>query len=131
MFKKGTKLYSITSNKCPRSHEGQFFKHRFIYIPNKIILLPKNCPNCKLKYLIDSSFFYGAMYVGYGLTVAISVTMFLIASLIFNTTLLESFIVILITLIILMPLIARLSRVFWINLFIEFEEKFTQKKMTF
>ena len=30
-----------------------------------------NVRNCDLKYMIEPSFFYGAMYVSYGLTVGI------------------------------------------------------------
>ena len=36
------------------------------------------CSSCGLKYKIEPSFFYGAMYVSYGLTVAIGVAAFVI-----------------------------------------------------
>ena len=78
-MKKGTKLYSIFKGKCPRCHEGEFFKNKFTLHPTKVTELHETCSKCDLKYMIEPSFFYGAMYVNYGLTVAIAVTSFIIA----------------------------------------------------
>lgn len=123
MFKKGTKLYSITKNKCPQCQEGLFFKYAFTYNPNKVIKLHENCSNCNLKYVIEPGFFYGAMYVGYGITVATSILAFLIATLVFNTTLLQSFAAIFGVLFFMMPVNLRLSRIIWINMFVEFDKR--------
>jgi uncharacterized protein (DUF983 family) len=122
MFKKGTKNYSVFNNKCPKCQEGDFFKYAFTYAPGKVTKIHDNCPNCNLKYMIEPSFFYGAMYVGYGITVATCIITFLITTFIFKLDLLESFAVILIATLLLMPLNLRLSRILWINMFIAFEE---------
>lgn len=123
MFKKGTKIYSIAKGKCPKCHEGEFFKHKFTYHPSRITKLHDNCPNCNLKYMLEPSFFYGAMYVSYGITVAIFVSVFIIAKVFIGLEILEAFAAILITSILLMPLNMRLSRILWINMFVSFEEK--------
>lgn len=123
MFKKGTKLYSIFNHKCPKCHEGDFFKHKLTYHPNKITKLHDNCPNCDLKYMLEPSFFYGAMYVSYGITVAMFVAVFIIAKVFIGLEILESFAAILITAVILMPLNMRLSRILWINMFVTYEKK--------
>lgn len=123
MFKKGTKIYSIAKGKCPKCHEGDFFKYKFTFNPSKITQLHDNCPNCNLKYMMEPSFFYGAMYVNYGITVALSVATFLISSLIFNLGLLQSFAAIIITLILLAPVNLRLSRILWINMFVSYDPK--------
>ncbi|MFD2530204.1 DUF983 domain-containing protein [Polaribacter marinaquae] len=123
MFKKGTKIYSIAKGKCPKCHEGDFFKYKFTFNPSKITQLHDNCPNCNLKYMMEPSFFYGAMYVNYGITVALSVATFLISSLIFNLGLLQSFATIIVTLILLAPVNLRLSRILWINMFVSYEPK--------
>ena len=91
MFKKGTKLYSILKGKCPRCNEGAFFKYNVTFTPSKVTKLHENCSKCNLKYMIEPSFFYGAMYVNYGITVAISISTFLVAKLIFNGSLLQAF----------------------------------------
>jgi uncharacterized protein (DUF983 family) len=123
MFKKGTKIYSVLNGKCPRCHEGDFFKYKFTFNPSKITQLHDNCPKCNLRYMMEPSFFYGAMYINYGITVALSVVTFLIASLVFGAALLQSFAAIIVTLLLLTPLNLRLSRIIWINMFVKFERE--------
>ena len=122
MFKKGSKTYSILFGKCPRCHEGNFFKYGFTFKPSKITKLHQNCPNCNLKYMIEPSFFYGAMYVNYAITVAVSVITFLISKLVFDFSLLQSFIAIIIALVLLAPVNLRLSRILWINMFVAYKK---------
>ena len=123
MFKKGTKLYSITKGKCPRCHEGDFFKYGFTFHPTKVTKLHDNCPNCNLKYMLEPSFYYGAMYVNYGITVAISVIVFLISSMFLDFNLLESFLTVVAALLILAPINLRLARILWINMFVSYSEE--------
>jgi len=129
MFKKGTKNYSVFNNKCPKCQEGDFFKYAITYAPGKVNKIHENCSNCNLKYMIEPSFFYGAMYVGYGITVATCVITFLISTLIFKLDLLESFAAIIITILLLMPLNLRLSRILWINMFISFEKESQKEEL--
>lgn len=123
IFKKGTKVYSIFKAKCPKCHEGDFFKYSFTFNPSKITQLHNNCSNCGLKYMIEPSFFYGAMYVNYGITVGFSILIFIIAKLVFELSLLQAFAVIVIALIILAPVNLRLSRILWINMFVSYKQK--------
>lgn len=123
MLKKGTKLYSIVRGKCPRCHEGEFFKYRFSFNPSKITKLHENCSKCNFKYMIEPSFFYGAMYINYGITVAIAVIVFVISKIGFELNLLQSFIYVLISLLLLAPLNLRLSRILWINMFVSYSDK--------
>lgn len=127
MFKKGTKLYSIFKAKCPRCHEGEFYKNKFNYRPSKVTEIHSHCPNCNLKYMMEPSFFYGAMYVNYGITVAISVLFFIISKVFFELNLLQSFLSIFLVLVVLAPFNLRLSRILWINMFVSFDKKFTKK----
>jgi uncharacterized protein (DUF983 family) len=127
MFKKGTKLYSIFTWKCPRCQEGNFFKNSFTLYPSKITKIYSNCPNCNLKYMLEPSFYFGAMYINYGITVAISIIAFLISKLVFNLSLLQSFAIIFTTLFVLAPLNLRMSRIIWINMFVSFDDKKTKK----
>ena len=128
MFKKGTKLYSIFNGKCPQCQEGNFFKHRISFVPKKVTELHENCPKCNLKYMLEPSFFYGAMYVNYGITVGLSIVVFLISNLLFNATLLQSFAAILIALLVLMPINLRLSRILWIHMFVAYNPDAVIKK---
>ncbi|WP_088324379.1 DUF983 domain-containing protein [Polaribacter tangerinus] len=123
MFKKGTKIYSVVRGKCPKCHEGDFFKYKFTFNPTKITQLHTNCSSCNLKYMMEPSFFFGAMYVNYGLTVALSVAVFIISKVFFGLDLLTSFATIVGALVILAPLNLRLSRILWINMFVSYKKK--------
>ena len=120
MIKKGTKLYSIFFNKCPKCHEGEFMQENNMYKLEKAFKMNEYCSKCGLKYMMEPSFFYGAMYVSYGLTVGLAIITFIISTLIFNTTMLGSFIPIIAVLLISAPLTTRLSRIIWINLFVSY-----------
>jgi uncharacterized protein (DUF983 family) len=120
MFKKGKMMYSVLRGKCPRCHEGDFFEHPFTFNPTKITKLHKTCSHCGLKYMIEPSFFYGAMYVNYALTVAFGATTFVVSRIFIDLSLLYSFIAVFIVLILLAPINLRLSRILWINMFVKY-----------
>lgn len=126
-MKKGSKIYSISKGKCPRCHEGDFFESSFTFHPKKITQLHKNCSSCGLKYMLEPSFFYGAMYVNYGLTTALSIAVFVIAKLFLGLSLLQTFIAIIVALFLLLPLVLRLSRILWINMFVHYEDQTKSK----
>lgn len=122
-LKKGSKLYSILKLKCPQCHEGDFFIQKSPFKIKQLTKTHKNCPNCNLKYMREPSFYFGAMYVAYGLSVAISILTFLITNLIFHTNLIESFITISIVLILSTTINLRLARIIWINIFVPYQQK--------
>src|SRR5680860_733066 len=103
MVKKGTKLYSILFNKCPRCHDGDFMKEKNMFKLHKAFQMHEYCSKCGLKYMMEPSFFYVAMYVNYGLTVGISIATFIISTLFFNLSLVGSFIPIVIVLVLTAP----------------------------
>ena len=123
MFKKVSKLYSIFKGRCPKCNEGKFFKFSISYNPRKVTKIFDHCSNCNLKYMIEPSFYFGAMYINYGITVAISIFIFLISKLVFESTLLQSFAAIIFSLVILAPFNLRLSRIIWIHMFVNFDSK--------
>ncbi len=120
MIKKGSKLYSILKNKCPRCHVGDFFTYSNPFKLKGNLRIHEHCTNCQLKYMIEPSFFYGAMYVSYGITVAIAIAVFIICQL-FKLNLLASVFIIIGVLILFLPNLVRISRLIYINLFIGFE----------
>lgn len=122
MLKKGSKLYSVFKNKCPQCHEGDFFSHRCSLNLKNNLKIHEKCEVCGLKYMIEPSFFYGAMYVSYALTVAMAVAIFVIGYFL-HLGLISSFIAILVLLIALNPLIMRISRLLYINMFVHFKNK--------
>ena len=127
MLKKGTKLYSMFTGSCPKCHEESMFKNKNPYILSEALSMHETCSNCDTKYKIEPSFFYGAMYVSYGVGVAFAVAAFIIAFLMFQTSLINSFIAIIVTLIVFMPFIIRVSRNIWINFFVKYDPQATSK----
>ncbi len=93
------------------------------YHLGNLFKMHERCSHCGLKYKMEPSFFYGAMYVSYGVGIAFAVAAFIITFLFIGTGLLTTFIAIVLTLIVFMPIIIRLSRNIWINLFVKYDPK--------
>lgn len=66
-------LSSILSCKCPRCRKGKLFKYK-AYQLRKAAIMYEDCTVCKLHFEIEPGFFWGAMYISYAFSVAISVT---------------------------------------------------------
>ncbi|MER3319936.1 MAG: DUF983 domain-containing protein [Allomuricauda sp.] len=130
MLKKGTKMYSILTGNCPRCQEESMYEKSNPYALSKIFSMNERCSHCGLKYKIEPSFFYGAMYVSYGVGIAFAVAAFVISFLFIGTTLLTTFISIVGTLIVFMPIIVRLSRNIWINFFVKYDSSAVKKHQT-
>jgi uncharacterized protein (DUF983 family) len=124
MLKKGSKLNSILTGSCPRCQNESMYLDKNPLHFSKILKMHENCSHCGLKYQIEPSFFYGAMYVSYGLNVALGVAAFVISYLIFGTSLKVSFIAIVISNVVLFPFVLRWSRNIYINLFVSFDKKY-------
>jgi len=71
--------------------------------------------------MIEPAFYFGALYVSYGITVAICIVTFITSKIIFDVALLSSFIAVFIVLILFIPVNLRLSRILWINIFINYK----------
>lgn len=125
MLKKGTKAYSILTGSCPKCHQESMYQDKNPYHLGNIFEMNQRCSNCNTKYKIEPSFFFGAMYVSYAVGIAFAVAVFVISYLIFNTSLLNTFIAIVATLLVLLPFIIRVSRNIWINFFIHYDSKTT------
>ena len=124
---KGTKIYSIFTGACPKCHQESMYQRKNPYILNDVLKINDNCSHCGMKYRLEPSFFYGSMYVSYGVGIAFAVAAFLISYLLIETTLFAAFMSIVGTLIILGPIIMRLSRNIWINLFVGYDKEIAKK----
>ena len=127
MFKKGTKIYSILTGTCPRCHEESMYINANPYILSDTLKIHDRCSNCNTKYRLEPSFFFGAMYASYAVGIAFAFAAFAISYLIIGTSLNVAFFSIVGTLIVFMPIIMRLSRNIWINLFVNYDKTFTKK----
>lgn len=128
-MKKGSKLYSILFQKCPHCHEGELFTDRNPYNLKKIFDMPHECEKCGQIYELEPSFYYGAMYVNYALTVAIAVAVFVAMIVLGSDWKLHHFIIGIIGgIIALAPLTFRLGRAIWINMFVKYDANACEHK---
>ena len=126
MLKKGTVINSILTGSCPKCQEESMYVEKNPYKLNTIYKMHDTCGHCHTQYKIEPSFFYGAMYVSYGVTVAIGVAVFVILNLILQLDVTATFIGIIVAILALMPVTARISRNIYINLFIHFDKNWKQ-----
>ncbi len=125
MFKRGGKLYSVMHFTCPRCHRGKLFVGGFSYRFSEITNMHENCPHCKLKYEQEPGFFYGAMYVSYGLTVALWISVAVASFVLFGGINPWIYLAVGITLLFaLLPGIYRLSRAIWLMMFVPYEAEY-------
>ena len=120
---KGNKIYSIFTGTCPVCQQESMYKEPNPYKVSQIFEMHERCSHCHTKYKIEPSFFFGAMYVSYGVGISFAIAAFLLSYYIFEFSLLEAFLAIVVTLIVLLPIIVRLSRNIWINLFFDYDPK--------
>ena len=123
MLKKGNKLYSILTGSCPRCHGESMYKNPNPYQLGGLFKMRERCSRCNTKYKIEPSFFFGAMYVSYAVGIAFAVAAFVITYIFIGFSLLNSFISIVLTLVIFLPVIIRLSRNIWANFFINYSSE--------
>ncbi len=120
-FLKGSKLYSIFTGTCPVCQNESMYKTQNPYKLSETLKMHERCSYCGTKYKIEPSFFYGAMYVSYPVGIAFATAAFVITYFFFEANLVNTFIAIVGTMILFMPIIMRLSRNIWINFFMKYD----------
>ena len=123
---KGSKLYSIFFNKCPKCYVGSFWASNNPFI-NMFLSTEKSCKaceNCSLVYELEIGFWYGSMYVSYAISVAVMVLFWTLTSFFFpliNTF--NEILIIVLAILIVSPVNYHVSRLIWINFFINYIPK--------
>lgn len=127
------KLGAVLRHRCPKCGKGKFFTKPMSNI-GQLLSMYEKCDNCSLKYEIEPGFFYGSMYVSYGLALifsGITFAFFTIPQYFLHENLNSIFdamgkvpiipfiITNIVVLILLLPYIGRTARVLWLSLFIK------------
>ena len=124
MLKKGSKLNSILTGSCPRCQNESMYVDKNPLHLSKLLKMNEKCSHCDLKYQIEPSFFYGAMYVSYGLNVGLGVASFIISYVFLKANLKVAFLSILASNVILFPFVLRWARNIYINIFVSYDKQF-------
>ena len=127
MFNKGSKLYGIITGVCPKCHEESMYTNKNPYDVTELFSMHENCSNCKIKYKIEPSFFYGSMYVSYGVGIAFAVAAFVISFVLLESSINVAIVAIVASQVLFYPIIVRLSRNIWINLFMNYDKSLAKK----
>ena len=123
LLSKGSKLYSILFNKCPKCHIGSFwatnnpFRNMFFSAENTC----KTCNNCSLAYESETGFWYGSMYVSYAISVAVMVLFWTLTNFFYpQINIYNEILIIIIAILLVSPLNYHISRLIWINFFVKY-----------
>jgi len=121
MFK-GSKLYSIFTGKCPKCHKGKLFLNDNPYKFRNWDKMHSDCSHCGLHYELEPGFFQGAMYVSYGLGVGLGVAIFF--AFLFTVGFDPLWFIIINTLMLVLtaPLLFRMARAIYLNIFIKYNK---------
>ncbi len=97
--------------KCPKCRRGKMFTHS-VFNLRKFQEMNSRCPVCQVNFEPETGFYWGAMYISYAISVAMSITLAVAIRLIFGPGLdINVYIVSIIAIMILFaPMSFRLSR---------------------
>jgi uncharacterized protein (DUF983 family) len=121
---KKNKIAAIVSMKCPKCREGDMFNAP---ITQGIYKMNKECPVCKQAFELEPGFYWGAMYVGYGLSGGYMLSTVGAMLLFLNWSVELAFTISILGGIIIFPLIARLARVIWLNIYVGYDKNFADR----
>ncbi|WP_236975810.1 DUF983 domain-containing protein [Membranihabitans maritimus] len=107
--------------KCPKCRQGDLFEKPFSF--SNAFNMPDHCPVCNQNYFPEPGFYYGAMFIGYGITAW--TFFFLGAILIFLIGMDFNKAIILIVIFAALTFIYffRLARSVWIHIYVKYDPK--------
>lgn len=129
-------LWSLLTLRCPRCRRGDMFKNKNPYKRlslSHIIDMYEDCPVCHQKFHLEPGFWFGTVYVSYGVMVIISAISFMawwfivgISAddnrvfywIVFNGVLL----------LFLQPWVMRISRLIFLSFFVKYNENYQKEK---
>ncbi len=117
-----TKLYSVLTFPCPHGHEGRFFQSHPYDLSRAGDIL-KHRPQCGRSYEMEPGFYYGAIYVAYGVGVGICLITFLMLRLLVPRLPLYWIIIVMAGVMIFGgPYFYALNKIIWANIFIGYKK---------
>ena len=72
------RLISLLRGKCPKCEKGNVFHSKGNIFLLRMPKMNETCSNCSHRFMIETGYFFGAMYVSYGLTIIEAILLFLI-----------------------------------------------------
>jgi Protein of unknown function (DUF983) len=80
------------------------------------------CKHCNEPFNKEVGFYYGAMYVSYGVNIMYGIALFLLLTVILKLNVIVFLIAFALLIVVLFPWTMRISRLIYINLFVKFDK---------
>jgi len=127
-------ILSVLANKCPRCREGQLFKTSNAYDLKNNTKMNETCPVCGQPTEIEVGFYYGTGYVSYALAIAFTVASFVAWYVLIGISINDNRLfwwlgINTVLLILLQPLMMRLSRSLWLSWFVKYDRDWKDHKL--
>jgi uncharacterized protein (DUF983 family) len=121
-------LSSLLKNKCTRCRRGNIFRYSNAYDFKNMMKMYDNCAECGQPLEPEVGFYYGTGFVSYGLSVIICLASFIIWIITVGISLNDNRLfwwmgANAILLLVLQPLLMRLSRTIWLSIFIHYDHQ--------
>ncbi len=126
-------LISVFDNRCPRCRLGKIYKFRNPYILKNTVEMNEHCPVCGQPTDLETGFYYGTGYVSYAITVVFSILTFIIWWVTIGFSLDDTRFfwwmgINAVVLVLIQPFIMRLSRTFWLSMFVKYDPEWKAHK---
>jgi hypothetical protein len=117
-------LSSTLTLRCPRCRMGPLFHVGTISRTGSLFTMHSACPHCKQSFEPEPGFYFGAMFVSYGINTALFITSWVALLFIYPDYSLGLLLGILVAVVLLsLPFSFRLSRSIWLALFVRFDPR--------
>lgn len=120
-------LNSVVNSKCPRCNLDNLYIDNNPYHLSKLGQMKKCCEKCGQAYEPETGFYYGAMYVSYGLGIAFMFVPAYLLYVLFGLSFGWLMTFVLTVYVLAFPLFFRLSRNIWLNIFVKFDAEMHDK----
>ncbi|WP_109697743.1 DUF983 domain-containing protein [Chitinophaga deserti] len=128
-------ILSALQNKCPRCRRGRLFTESNPYKLGSFMKMNERCPECGQLSEPETGFFFGTGYVSYALSIALSVSTFVAWWVLLGFSLHDNSVLYWLgvnagLLVIMQPLLMRLSRTIWLYFFVYYDRNWREKRFT-
>jgi uncharacterized protein (DUF983 family) len=114
---KSSSYNALLHQRCPRCRQGDVFEYPSTQL-SKFAVMHKNCPICNQNYEPEPGFYFGAMFVAYGLIIAMVFILWLTLFFVFDDPPFSVYIIVIVIFnVLLLPLLFRYSRLIFLYAF--------------
>lgn len=111
--------------KCPNCRKGNMFTNKSIFPLGHMLDMPERCPECNLKYELETGFWFGTGYISYGISVALIVALAVAFAVLYGFSWRDNSIFIFMGLmvafmVIMQPILMRYSRAIYLRIFVKY-----------